>query len=83
MNMFKDPCTLSDAYLLQLFNLQRENVETIDIAHKPDGLYATIQLIKETQECPVCGFTTSTDKGLYVQEDRPFTYHTYILFHQL
>lgn len=62
MNMFKDPCTLSDAYLLQLFNLQRENVETIDIAHKPDGLYATIQLIKETQECPVCGFMTSTIK---------------------
>lgn len=62
MNMYKDPRTLSDAYLLQLFNLQRESVESIDIAHKPDGLYATIKLIKEPQTCPVCEFKTTTVK---------------------
>lgn len=62
MNLFKDPSSLSDAYLLQLFNLQRENVESIDIAHKPDGLYATIKLIQEPQICPVCEFQTTTVK---------------------
>lgn len=62
MNMFKNPCTLSDDYLLQLFNLQQESVESIDIAHKPDGLYATIKLIKEPQTCPVCEFETTTVK---------------------
>ena len=62
MNMFKDSSSLSDSYLLQLFNLQRENVESIDLVHKSDGLYATIKLVKEPQVCPVCQFKTTTVK---------------------
>lgn len=62
MNIFNNPCSLSDTHLLQLFNLQREKVEDIDIAHKPDGMYATIKLIKEEQVCPICEFKTSTVK---------------------
>lgn len=62
MTLFKDPCSLSDAHILQLFNLQREKVETIDIVHRADGLYATIQLTKEPQTCPICEFKTSTVK---------------------
>lgn len=62
MTLFKDPCSLSDAHILQLFNLQREKVETIEIVHRADGLYATIQLTKEPQTCPICEFKTSTVK---------------------
>lgn len=62
MNIFKDPCSLSDTHLLQLFNLQREKVEDIDIAHKADGMCATIKLLQEEQTCPVCEFKTTTVK---------------------
>lgn len=62
MSIFEDPCSLSDAYLLQLFNLQREQVETINLAHKPDGMYATIKLINEEQTCPICEYKTTTVK---------------------
>ncbi|MEG0794747.1 MAG: ISL3 family transposase [Erysipelotrichaceae bacterium] len=62
MSIFKDPCSLSDAHILQLFNLQRENVESINISHKPDGLYANIKLVKKPHVCPICEFETSTVK---------------------
>lgn len=62
MSLFKDTCSLSDAHLLQLFNLQREQVDTIDIAHKPDGMYATIKLMRKEQTCPSCEYKTSTIK---------------------
>ena len=46
--------------LLQMFNLKNENVESIDVAHKPDAVYISIKLVKKLHNCPVCG--SKTDK---------------------
>lgn len=62
MSLFNDPTTLSDTYLLQLFNLQRENVDSITIAHKSDAIYATIKLNVAEHACPVCNDKTITIK---------------------
>ena len=63
MSLFTQPVSLSDTYLLQLFNLQASHVDDISIVHKTDGLYASITLTKVPHSCPACGFETKTIKG--------------------
>lgn len=58
-----NPDSLSEAHILQLFNLQQEQVESISITHKRDGLYASIKLERKEHPCPACDFKTTTVKG--------------------
>lgn len=63
MNVFTKPSTLSESHILQLFNLQSEQVESISITHKSDGLYASIKLERKECSCPACDYKTTTIKG--------------------
>ncbi len=49
--------------LLQMFNLKSEKIEEIDVSHKPDALYISIKLTRETQICPICGSETNKVKA--------------------
>lgn len=62
MSLFNEPPTLTDSYLLRLFNLSKESVKSISINHKSDGVYAFITLNTTPHTCPVCGDVTSTIK---------------------
>lgn len=54
---------LNDEQILQLFNLQPQQVETIAIESKKDALYVSLTLNVEEHECPVCGNKTRSIKG--------------------
>lgn len=67
MAPFLDPSVLNDTYILQLFNLQRESIESIAIAHKNNAMYVTIKLLRRQHPCPTCSCPTSVVKD-YTQK---------------
>ena len=63
MCIFSNPGSLNASHVLQLFNLQDEQVQEINITHKKDGMYVYIKLAVVPHCCPVCDFKTKTIKG--------------------
>ncbi len=63
MSILTNPASFSEVYLLQLFNLQNDQVESIDLSNEADGLHARIRLVRKPHHCPICDFETSTIKG--------------------
>lgn len=50
---------IDNAYILKLFNLEDKNISKLNITHESDGVHVYVELLKQSQVCPICGSTTS------------------------
>lgn len=57
--------SFSDNDLLKLFQIDKKDVEHVEVHHKPDGVYVSIRMNVEPHICPVCGASTSKIRGYY------------------
>lgn len=55
--------SISDDYILHLFHLQKEQIDSFQVNHQDDGVHVRIKLTPKTTSCPVCGFPTSKVKS--------------------
>ena len=55
--------SISDDYILHLFHLQKEQIDSFHVNHQDDGVHVRIKLTPKTTSCPVCGFPTSKVKS--------------------
>lgn len=53
---------ISNDDLFKFFNLERDNVQSVSVTHKSDGVYVNITLNRSYCQCPVCGNMTSKIK---------------------
>ena len=52
-------------FILQLFNLHKEDVEDLSCIHQADGIYVFITLTARKHECPYCTTPTKKIKGYH------------------
>lgn len=55
----------SDNDLLKLFQLDRKDVDHVEVHHQPDGMYVSVRMNVKPHICPVCGAYTSKIRGYY------------------
>jgi hypothetical protein len=68
-------------FVLQLFNLHKEDVEDLSCIHQADGIYVFITLAARKHECPYCTTPTKKSKAITPRRSpiRSFTTSTAIL----
>lgn len=59
--------TMSNNDVLKLFNLERKNIEEINVTHQKDGIHVFVKLATHPHLCPVCGNMTSKVKTYYTK----------------
>lgn len=71
-------------FILQLFNLHKEDVEDLSCIHQADGIYVFITLAARKHECPYCTTPTKKIKGYHTKKITHSIFHNincYIEYH--
>lgn len=63
MASLMNPSSFSHDDLTQLFNLQNDMIETLDVKHTSSSVEVYITLQRDVHECPVCGSKTNKVKA--------------------